>query len=356
MTPAILQSPLKWLLVCNMSFLAIGSYDHITYAAVEDSSAGIGFYVRAVLPENQTDDSLSYFDLRTIPGQRQELCVEVVNDSDKELTIDIEAVSASTNRNGVIDYKTLGVRDRTLAIPFSEIAVPEQKRITVGPHNTLKAVTVINVPEESYDGVILGGLVFTRHDSGQEQEPDGTVIRNRYSYVVGVVLSDNDTIVRPEFELDSIEARIVNYYPAIVHRIRNRNAAIAKNINLHIKIWDEAGNIVADVEKSRIDMAPNSVMPFAVTLTGTEGSLPGQLPAGSYNSQIYLEHAGNEVYFEEAFTLGSIETEILNSEIPEAQFARKQENPWLIGLFASIVTFILMCIVFFWLDKRRRKQ
>lgn len=357
MTPAALQNPLRWLLVCNLSFLAIGSYSHITYGAAQERTEEIGFYVRAVLPENQTDDSLSYFDLRTTPGESQELCVEVVNESGRELIVELAAVSASTNRNGVIDYKTPGVQDQTLTIPFSEIAKPEKRTITIGPYDTQKAVTVINVPEETYDGVILGGLVFTGADSGQGQEADGTMIRNRYSYVIGVVLSDNDTIVRPDFELDSINAQLVNHYPAVVHQIRNRNAAIAKNINLHIIITDEDGRPVADVEKLGIDMAPNSVMPVAITLTGTEDNrFRGQLPAGNYNSEIYLEHAGNEYYFEEAFTLGSIETDILNAEIPEAQLARKQENPWLIGLFAGIVTFILMSILFFWLDRRREKS
>ena len=118
-----------------------------------------GYYVRAVLPDNQISNNLSYFDLRMQPGQSQTLEVEVVNESDKVITVDLAAVSASTNRNGIIDYKTPDIRDETLKIPFSEIAAPEDTSIVIEAHSTAMARITIDMPAEVYDGVVLGGLV-----------------------------------------------------------------------------------------------------------------------------------------------------------------------------------------------------
>lgn len=358
MIPAVLMKNLNMMLVCTVSLLIAGTAASPVYAEQSgDNTAEIGYYVRAILPENQMDQSVSYFDLRTTPGQIQKLWIEVVNESERELVIDMETVSASTNRNGIIDYKTLGIKDKTLKIPFSDIAAPEKDVITVWPGDTIKTAVIINAPEESYDGVILGGIVFTGRDADGEAETDGMMIKNRYSYVIGVKLSDNDTPVQPEFELDEIEARTVNHYPAVVHQIRNKNAAIAKHINLKIIVTDEAGNIVADIAKSAVSMAPNSVMPFAVTLTGIENSrFPGELPAGNYTSEIFLEYEGEEITFREAYTIGSVQTDILNAAVPEAQFQEKQENPWIIAIFASIITFLLMSLLFLWLGGRDKKR
>lgn len=93
-------------------------------ATSEDATGDIGYYVRAVLPENQIDDNLTYFDLRMEPGKAQTLEVEVVNETNETITVDVAAISASTNRNGVIDYKTPAIRDVTLVHPFSELAQP----------------------------------------------------------------------------------------------------------------------------------------------------------------------------------------------------------------------------------------
>ncbi len=78
----------------------------------------MGFYVRALLPENQRDTSLTHFDLQMQPEQQQQLDVEIVNTSSAPIWVSVEAVSASTAPNGVIDYYTPDVKDETLKIPF----------------------------------------------------------------------------------------------------------------------------------------------------------------------------------------------------------------------------------------------
>lgn len=67
--------------------MPLGIVPALRAQAAAGQTDGIGYYVRAVLPDNQISNNLSYFDLRMQPGQSQTLEVEVVNESDKVITV-----------------------------------------------------------------------------------------------------------------------------------------------------------------------------------------------------------------------------------------------------------------------------
>ena len=102
--------------------MPLGIIPALRVQAAAGQTDGIGYYVRAVLPDNQISNNLSYFDLRMQPGQSQTLEVEVVNESDKVITVDLAAVSASTNRNGIIEgVNLICTREICGAIDMQEI-------------------------------------------------------------------------------------------------------------------------------------------------------------------------------------------------------------------------------------------
>lgn len=329
-------------------------------AAGTEQSAGtsdIGYYVRAVLPPNQTDQSLGYFDLRMEPAGEQELHVEVVNESDQQLRLAVDSISASTNRNGVIDYKTPEIRDVTLKYPFAELARIDEPLITVEPQSTSVVSIRLTMPDQQYDGSILGGLVFTKQDPESSTDYEGAVIRNIYSYVIGVVLHETDVRVTPDFELNSISVDSVNYMPSIVHQIRNKEAAIAKNIKLDVVIKDSSGKAIAEISKSQVDMAPNSVMPLAVTVAaGPEEATVQKLTAGSYHSEVRLEYEGEIWNFAEAFTIGRTEAEQVNSVLKGTVSEPLRDQSGLIGWLYLIIIFLLCLIVALVLRMKDRKQ
>lgn len=322
-------------------------------AAGVESTSDIGFYVRALIPDNQIDNTLTYFDLNMEPGQSQALEVEVVNETDQDIEVDVNTISASTNRNGVIDYKTPEIRDKTLQHPFSELSAVENNSILVPANGTSKAVVTVTMPEDSYDGVVLGGMVFTK--AGDEQkmtqpgEATGMAVRNVYSYVVGVKLSETGAVVAPDFEIEAVEAGSVNYKPAMIHHIRNKEAAIVKDMSLDVAIKNADGKVMEQVERSGVDMAPNSVMPLAVTTSG-------ELAAGEYTSEVTIRHEGREWTYETKFTIGSTEADQINTAVPGSEKS-VQNNTLLIilvaGAFAALVVIILLLLVILF---RRRKR
>lgn len=328
----------------------------------EEAADSIGFYVRAILPENQINDRLSYFDLQMTPSQVQALEIEVVNETNESITVDIDAISASTNRNGVIDYKTPDIRDKTLRYPFSEIADIETQDLTIPANGTGIASIVINMPAEEYDGVILGGLVLTRRTEAEQETGNGMSLQNVYSYVIGVKLSETDVPVEPDFEIESVQGESVNYQASMVHYIRNFTAAIAKDMNIQIAVTDEEGNVVAEIERDGIDMAPNSTMPLAVSLLPDGGEsngsgqtqTPGDLASGDYTSEIKIDHNGQTWDFIHKFTIGSAEADNINNETigagPEA--GGSFDNLPIILLIIAIAVIAIMFVLLM----RRKKQ
>lgn len=324
-------------------------------AALAAENTGTGFYVRAVLPENQLDKGITYFDLGMSPGRTQTLEVEVVNETDAEIAIDVKAVSASTNRGGVIDYQTPGIRDKTLEHPFSGLAKPESDRLSIPANSTATAFVAVTMPEAEYDGVVLGSLVFTRQPQAAGENSEGVTLQNAFSYVIGVKLSENDNQVLPDFELDSVAAETVNYQPAMVHHIRNKNAAIAKGISLHAVIRGADGRPVAEAEQKNVDMAPNSVMPWALTPgAGVEDNPPSTaLQPGAYSTLVTLEYGGKTWTFEQTFTATKEEADTVNSQSIGSESPEGPNTVIVVLLIAAFIIIVLLGIIILLILRRR---
>ncbi|MGL5884986.1 MAG: WxL protein peptidoglycan domain-containing protein, partial [Bombilactobacillus sp.] len=62
------------------------------------------FTVKAVIPHNQIDKKLTYYDLQVYPQQKQTLKMVVTNLGTKKLKVDLNINNAYTSQNGIISY------------------------------------------------------------------------------------------------------------------------------------------------------------------------------------------------------------------------------------------------------------
>lgn len=339
-------------------------------ASQNGASANIGFYVQAQIPENQVDKNLSYFDLRVQPGQTQTLSIEIVNESNEEITVNLDAISASTNQNGVIDYKTPGVRDETLKTPFSKIATLGQNSVKVPAKGSTMATFTVEMPTESYDGVILGGIILTKQSASSQAQPasengagsSGATIQNVYSYVVGVKLTETNTEVPPDFELIEVKAATVNYDAVVAHYIRNKEASIVKGMALDVLVTRaDNGQKVAEIHKTDVDMAPNSVMQLAVGLIkGEDGQMP-ELEPGEYTSEVAVEYGGKTWNFSQTFRVGREEADTINENtIPDTAPAANFALPWwlvlIIVILLVLVIFLIILLLIVFKRKKREEE
>lgn len=310
-------------------------------------AADAGFSVKAVLPENQADISSTYFNLSMSPGQRQNLKIDIFNESGEEITVNVSSVSASTSRHGVIDYVTPGVKDETLKVPFADISeiITPVIQIPVGKSATANVQVVM--PEEEFDGIVLGGIVLTRAgavDNESESGDSGMSLTNKYSYVIAVKLIETEKEVPPDFEFVSAGVETVNYRTAVVNYLRNREAAIAKDVKMDLSVARKSDNAVILQEEGRlIEMAPNSVMAYALEW----GAKP--LESGTYVSSAHMEQGEKKWDFKQEFTIDGQNVKELN----ERPMDTEGQHNWICWLLLILIVLLLVLI---WLLFKRKKR
>lgn len=295
---------------CAIGMVALAN---VGLQAEAEQVQSIGYAVRAILPDNQQDDKVSYFDLKVKPGQSQVLRVVIMNREDKEIEVLIEANAAFSNENGVIEFTPKDPKDPSLAVDFGKIVTPVNPEaiVPVQVHPTatpdaegadervsgvvLKvpakgetiAAFAMEVPKEPFDGVVLGGLMFTKLGQDEVETEGSVAINNVYRYVIGVRLQEDEMPVDPAFELVGTEI-VQSDPPSLLLHLRNPRPLIARDMSLHVSAYpSEGGEAVMALDRSGIAMAPNSAMAYAIRLDAD--SLLG---AGTYRILVTLEYKG----------------------------------------------------------------
>lgn len=303
---------------------------------VQAAENEVGYSVQAILPENQKNPKVTYFDLQVEPGKQQDLQVQIFNHENTELTVEITPTAASTNRNGLIVYEDREKFDASLKYPLPELVDMESSTVTI-PAEETKVVTVqLTVPEETFDGVILGGLHFEKvPEEDPESNEEGISIENRYAYVIGLQLSENDEPVEPQLEQKSIEPSLVNYRTAVIAQIQNPQPLLMGGVEISAQVFEEKSTAPIKEQKMEdVSFAPNSTMDFVIDWENRS------LEPGDYRLEMAAVEGDKIWEWSETFTITGEASEISAEavELEEELF-----DPMI--LFIVIGVLILMVII-----------
>lgn len=259
------------------------------------------YTVNPIKPENQTGESGGY-NLRMEPGQEQTIEVDVTNTGTEDIVVTADVFTAFSNSNGVIQYsETDREPDATQLYDVSEIVKADQPSITIAPGETEKVTFSIEMPEEEYDGILMGGLVFAREPSESELQTSAMGIVNVYSYVLGIRLHETDAEIEPAFEVLDIIPNIATVWgPQMEIQLRNPVALLARQMTLVVELYaaDDLGTPVHEHTNNAIEFAPNTMMPYILRMDQ-------DLPEGDYLAKIVLTYEDEEFAFEKEFTVGA---------------------------------------------------
>lgn len=262
---------------------------------------GVYFSVSSVIPENQINKNLSYFDLKVAHSDSQELKVKIFNNKNHEIKVKAMVTPATTCRNGFISYTNLTNYDESLKYPLSDILKLDKSEYIVPPGGFVTATALLNIPRESYDGIILGGLIFTKADDNFEATNEHQItaqIENEYQYVVGVMLSENDNKVKANMNLKYIKPTLANYHTNLAVNLQNDTPVIIPNLKISGTVYKKGSSeVYKSTEKENIKMAPNSNFDFMVDWQNHK------FQAGEYRVHVIAQ---NEEYFwewDEDFTI-----------------------------------------------------
>lgn len=332
--------------------------------SITGKASEFNFAVTPVIPENQVDKRKTFFDLQMEPGAVQTVEVQLKNDTDNDVVIKNSVNSATTNLNGVVEYGENKIKpDNTLKFDIQKF-VELEKEVTIPKQSQIIVPLKITMPKDKFDGVIAGGLTLQEKvddSTGKKANKDqGVAIKNEYSYVIAILLRQNNTMVKPSLKLLDVKPSQVNYRNVINIALQNPQAAYVNQLRLVNKIYKEGKDkVLYSSDVSDLQVAPNSHFSYPISLNGEK------LEPGKYvlKSEAYAERneAGSykvkneETYnykweFEKSFTIaGDVAKELNKKDV-----TIEEDYQWLYILIGILLLIIALLII--WWYRRKKKN
>lgn len=121
------------------------------------------------------------------------------------------------------------------------------------------------MPEQKFEGILLGG--FHIHKKDKEASTNQKVqIKNDYSYVIGLQLTETEQNVTPELKLNTVEPGLNNYRTTLFVNLQNTAATMITDMTVTAEVYKENGTeVLHKTIKNNQSMAPNSNYDFPIS-------------------------------------------------------------------------------------------
>ena len=272
------------------------------------------FTVKAVIPHNQIDKKLTYYDLQVHPQQKQTLKIKV----------DLNINKAYTSQNGIISYDKSYVHLYKAQQPaLSDLVQGKRhKSIVIDPQQSRTVKFTYQAPKTSFRGIILGGITASAAVGNSRKK--NLTIQNRIRYVTGVVLRSQSHKVNPHLTLGAnVRAQSRNMQSGLNFELRNAQPINLSKMKLRVRITPKTKNMPLR-KLNNMQMAPNSTWQVFVPYK--------KLTAGTYVLHLNVkEKPGWEQNFTRKFTITKSQENTLSKE--------KTARNW------PILTWILLIVV-----------
>ena len=312
------------------------------------SEGSLNFYVTPSFPESQVEGSNSYFDLNLSPGDTETLSLELRNANSEPIQVQVTPHTAYTNVHGVVEYgKNAEEPDTSLIHSIDTLIEPSEVIELAG--NETKVVTLpLHMPEESFEGFLAGGLRISEVKEEQEEvdsNEEGVAIKNEFTYVVGVVLSNTRDSVQPDLELLDVFADQLNYRNVISATIQNFTPTFVNRLAVEATIQRAGENdVLYEASEEMMQMAPNSHFNFPISLNGD------RFQSGEYVLNLTARSGEEEWTWTHPFTIEADQARALNRSDVTIDTGL---NWWMISV---IVLAVLLIGVVSYLFIQKRKE
>lgn len=305
------------------------------------AEAAAEFSIQPNIPENQKSNQ-SFFDLQLEIAGKQTISIDVFNESDETIRVVPEFSRASTADTGTIDYQSNSETDNSVSVDIEDIVKGKEKVIEIGPKDKATVHWDIQMPEEEFQGILLGGFRFTLEDS----EEGTTGIQNRFAYTVGMILSNKEVEQPINLNLLDIQPGHVNYRNHILVTLQNDQARLIDKLKVQAEVFPEGkAEAIYSAEKQEMRMAPNSSFDFGISTN------EAALKPGAYRLVMTAEADGEQFSWEENFEISRNQSKSLNSDAILQQDTGLE--PWVWVLIGAVGVFGLLVLVGFYRKKKR---
>ncbi|PEH49552.1 DUF916 and DUF3324 domain-containing protein [Enterococcus faecium] len=251
------------LFAAGIALLALIVCPISSYADSSESA----YSVSANIPDFQTNQEISYFDLQLTPKDKKEISVHLANNSQKEAIYEVDVNDAATNSNGVIDYSQTDLeKDSSAKYVLDQLVTPKTQEVKLQAGEAKDVTFQVTMPEQTFSGIILGGIHISKKDT-VSQKVEGTAIRNKYAYVIGVKLQNNTDKVTPDLKLLSAKAGLQNSYTTVFAHLQNPQPTIISKVAVDAKVTKKGSDkVLYETENENLSIAPNTNFDFPISL------------------------------------------------------------------------------------------
>lgn len=322
--------------------LLIGLYPS-EKAKAQSSDERVGFSVQAILPENQRDTGVTYFDLFVEPNQTQTIQVEIFNHQNTPIEVEVTPTTASTNQNGLIVYEPQETYDESLTYVVSDLMNLKANTVLISANDSQVVTVELEIPENPFEGFLLGGLHFEKQLSEEEGEM-GVQIRNRYSYLIAVQLTQDEAQLPPNLEFVHVEPALVNYRTAVVANIQNDQPNILGNVSITGEVYEFGDDEPIKISKLEdVSFAPNSTMEFVIDWENR------YLEPGDYELKLLAESGEEKWEWHESFSISNEQAQL------SEQAVELEQSSWLTPQLFLIVIVLLILVILYLIYRLRKK-
>lgn len=325
-----------------------------------------------VLPDNQRNEIENYFDLMMKPAQEQVVEVELQNNSDTAVKVEAEICTAITNNNGVVEYGNFNtVADSSLKYNLNDIVTVVQY-IVIPAGSSYMFQVAINMPEEEFEGVLAGGIAFHvraatagDEESGNEtevtetkkdmaetgEEPNKVQDTENYSYVVAVLIRENEETVTPSLILTDISANQNNADNVITTNIQNIEAAFVSQGTIDAYVCKKGSSeILYESHNESIQIAPNSNFDYLIASNGQK------LESGEYTIRLEINSENNHWIWEKDFTIDKETVESLEDSNTMIQTVSGNSSNYIIIAVMAAVLCVTAIGVIVGMRRKQKKE
>lgn len=320
------------------------------FPPIAQADSTINFGVQAEIPENQIDKKQTYFDLQMSAGKKETIYVDVSNPTNSKVTVEVEVNSATTNGNGIIDYSERNKKpDKTLKYDMKDI-LKYDKEFQLAPKETKKVPIEITMPEATYDGIVLGGINFkqkeTEVSATENEEKDKSMVENRYSYIIGLKLTETTNEVTPDMKLKSIKPGQYNYANYVKVNLQNPTSTMISNLKIDGKVYkDGSKEVLHETKKEKLSMAPNSNFNYMIDW-GNQA-----FKSGDYRLKMTATDGEHTWKWDEQFTIDKKDAQKYNNRAVNLE----KDYTWLY-IVLGVIGLLLLLLLVFLLGRRSSKK
>lgn len=298
-----------------------------------------GLAIQPVYPSNQIQKN-GFLNPKVKPGSTQKLSFNIINFSDKIQKVKVSANTVGTSDTPGLDYsKKSFLNDNKKELNFSQLFKNRTVTKKVKPYKQTKITFEAKIPKEKFSGVIFGGF-YIDNNLTLDTKNGGTVLNNKYTYVMPAILREKSTYKNPKLTLGDVKADAINTYPQILSTINNPKPEAIYNMDVNTRVWNENKKKVADQSVKATNVAPNTH--FTMRTRSNEDTLN----PGRYHIKIIANSDQGKWVLEKDF------------QISTSQYvgAVLQNNWWLLILIIVLISLLLLLIAYLIYRKYKKNQ